>query len=183
MSWTALVPLKAAGQRKTRLAGRLGPGQRHALSERMATHVLGVASRCAGVGTVRLLSPAPRAGVGWIRDGGRGLNAELMLAVAAMGAVDIVILHADLPLLTEAELIGLLDAAAASGLALAPDGPGIGTNAIAMRRDVRIGLSFGTGSFARHVEAARRAGLGPAIVRLAGLARDIDVPDDLAAIA
>lgn len=182
MSWTALVPLKQAGSRKTRLAGCLGPEQRHALSERMALHVLDVLRDCHMIGAVHVLGPDAMPGAGWIRDGGRGLNAELSLAAASLGAVDLLILHADLPLL-ETEDVRVLLAAAAPGCALATDGRGAGTNALAMRRGVRIDLSFGPDSLRRHRESVRRAGLEPMIIHRAGLSLDIDVPDDLAAAA
>lgn len=182
MSWTALVPLKQAGQRKTRLAGCLRPEQRHALSEGMARHVLDVLQRCAGIGAVHVLGPDPMPGAGWMRDGGRGLNAELSQAAAALGAVDLLILPADLPLL-DADDLHVLLAAAASGCAIATDTRGSGTNALALRRDVRIDLSFGTDSLRHHRDSARRAGLEPVIVHRAGLALDIDVADDLDAAA
>jgi 2-phospho-L-lactate guanylyltransferase (CobY/MobA/RfbA family) len=41
-------------------------------------------------------------------------------------------------------------------------------------------LKFGEPSFANHLEAARARDLGPVVVRLPGLALDIDAPEDLA---
>lgn len=179
MSWVVLVPLKAAGDRKTRLAGALSPDQRHGLSERMADHVIGVLRRCEEVASVQVVSPDAVRGAGWITDEGRGLNVELTQAMARFGDSGVAIVHADLPLLAEEDVLALLAAATASGCALAPDGHGAGTNALALRQGAVIGLSFGTGSLARHRAGAEQAGLGPAIVRRAGLALDIDVADDL----
>lgn len=179
MSWTALVPLKQAGTRKTRLAGCLGPAERHALSDRMASHVLEVLHECAAIGAVHVLAPEPVPGVGWIRDLGRGLNAELSEAVAALGGVDLLILHADLPLLSVADLLALLDVAGEAGCAMATDRAGTGTNAMALRRGVGVAVSFGPDSLARHREAARVGGHEVRVLRRDGLALDVDVAADL----
>lgn len=179
MSWTALVPLKQAGTRKTRLAGCLGSAERHALSERMASHVLDVVHGCAAIGAVHVLAPEPWPGAGWIRDLGRGLNAELSAAMAALGRVDLVILHADLPLLSGEDVQALLDAAGEAGCAMATDGRGTGTNAMALRRGVGVPVSFGPDSLERHRRAARRAGHEARILRGGGLALDVDVAADL----
>ena len=44
-----------------------------------------------------------------------------------------------------------------------------------------VPLRFGEDSFFPHLDAARRAGLTPTVVRQAGIAMDIDHPADLAA--
>ena len=181
MSWTALVPLKAAGQRKTRLAGSLDPQRRHAVSERMAGHVIGLLQNCDAIDAVHVLAPCPWPGAGWLRDGGQGLNAELERALALLGEGPVVILHADLPLLHEDDLHALLDGATRSGCALAPDAHEAGTNAVAMDRGIRIPLSFGPDSLPRHVGAARAIGVEPALVRSRGLSLDVDVAADLMA--
>ena len=57
---------------------------------------------------------------------------------------------------------------------------GRGSNAILMTPPDAVELAFGNDSFLPHLDAARRAGLPPRIVRLPGIALDIDNPEDLA---
>ena len=54
--WTALVPFKPAGVRKTRLAAALSPEARDALAERMFFHVIGALERAAMVERIVLLA-------------------------------------------------------------------------------------------------------------------------------
>lgn len=58
MNWVSIVPLKAEGERKTRLTGHLTAAERVALTYRMARHVVSVLHE-AGL-TPSLLSPAIR---------------------------------------------------------------------------------------------------------------------------
>jgi 2-phospho-L-lactate guanylyltransferase len=173
VSWTAIVPLKGAGERKSRLAGTVTPAGRIALSEAMLAHVAAVLGAHPRISRLVLLSAAPPLdwAADWKRDEGRGLNAELE-AVATEG--DRLVIHADLPLLCAPDLDALLDAAAP--VAIAPDARGQGTNALALRDGVPLVALFGEESFARF----RAAWPGAAIVRRPGLALDVDTPVDLA---
>ena len=85
-------------------------------------------------------------------------------------------IHADLPLLTVADLDVLLSAAAARGQAIAPDRHRTGTNAVAIADGAPIAWQFGVDSFARH-----RAILAPqhAVAERPGLLADCDTFADL----
>jgi len=63
-------------------------------------------------------------------------------------------------------------------VALAPCRHGTGTNALFLRPPDLIAPGFGADSFRRHCDLARRAGLEPVIVRMPGLAFDLDTPLD-----
>ena len=175
MSWTAIVPLKAPGDRKRRLAA-LVDDQRLQITERLADHVLGVAATHPEVTEVVLVSPAPRGAFAWRRDEGRGLNGELAAARAALAGRDCLILFADLPLLGGDDLSALFAAADRHGAAIAPDRHGSGTNAIALKAAVAFTFHFGAGSRALHAAAIA----GEAIVDRPGLALDIDTEEDIA---
>jgi 2-phospho-L-lactate guanylyltransferase len=56
-----------------------------------------------------------------------------------------------------------------------------GSNAILCAPPEAVPLTFGNDSFRPHLDAARRAGLEPKILRLPGIGLDIDNPADLAA--
>ena len=173
--WTAIVPFKTAGQRKTRLAPALSPPERDRLAQALFEHMIGVLGASPAVGRIGVLSESrpARADLDWLPDGGLGLNGELQ-AVAVSGPR--LVIHADLPLVTPDDVEALL-AAAQGGAAIAPDRHGTGVNALALDAGVSLEFRFGPGSLARHQE---QAGGGLAVVARQGLALDIDTPDDLA---
>lgn len=117
---------------------------------------------------------------------GMGLNAGLDQArsEALLDGIDqLVVLHGDLPNLRADDvhaLIGALPADDAPGVAIAPDRAGTGTNALGLRPPGVINFRFGVGSFAAHAAEVDRAGVTCVAVDRAGLAFDLDTPEDLA---
>jgi 2-phospho-L-lactate guanylyltransferase len=187
MSCWAIIPVKAAPDSKSRLAGALDAPRRAALVDAMLAQVLGAALAARNVARVALLgSPrqAPPPGVALLADPGGGLNpaaAAALAEAAAQGAGRAVIIHADLPLVTARDL-ELLAAAPDDEIAIAPDRHGTGTNAISLPLPLARGFSFAFGpdSFALHNAEAARLGLRIEEIHSRGLARDVDEPADLA---
>lgn len=173
------MPLRSGGERKTRLAGRFTAAERIALAEAISAHTLASLREAAAIARIIVVAAAPVApDLGWRRDEGRGLNAELTAARASIDGPALVI-HGDLPLLTSDDVNALLGAADTAGVAIAPDRHGEGTNALAALAP--FPFAFGEGSFQRHRDAAPP---NAAIVRRQGLAFDIDTPEDFdAAVA
>jgi 2-phospho-L-lactate guanylyltransferase len=58
VSWTAIVPFKPAGERKTRLADTLSAAERDGLAEQLFAHVLAVLHEAPAVSSVIVLSQA-----------------------------------------------------------------------------------------------------------------------------
>lgn len=179
MIWTAIVPLKAAAERKTRLVGALGSAEKAALAEGMADHVIATLAGVPAIGAIRVLSPAPGdiPGTVWEPDHGEGLNAELDRVCAVLAGGPVLIVHADLPLLGADDVTALIAAAQVAGAAIATDRHGTGTNALAMRAAACVGFAFGPDSLALHLHRLPDA----TVVRREGLAIDIDTADDIAA--
>jgi 2-phospho-L-lactate guanylyltransferase len=115
-----------------------------------------------------------------------GLNEGLEQARFDAVADDIgtmIILHGDLPNLQAADvhaLTGALPSDGSAGVAIAPDRAGTGTNALVLRPPGLIHFRFGPGSFARHLAEVDAAGVPLVAVNRAGLAFDLDTPEDLA---
>jgi 2-phospho-L-lactate/phosphoenolpyruvate guanylyltransferase len=88
-------------------------------------------------------------------------------------------LPADLPQITAAEIDALVRAGRSGGFSIAPDAAGTGTNALCLVSTQPFEFQFGPDSQRLHLQEAQRLGLTPQIVRLPGLALDIDSPADL----
>jgi 2-phospho-L-lactate guanylyltransferase len=181
VNWTAIVPLKTAPQRKQRLSQILDLGQRVALSEAMARHVLSVLRSVPTIMDIHMLSPHPPddPDLKWLPDRGGELNSELESALSTIGSCPVLIVHADLPLLDPADVQCLIDGATMAGCAIAGDRHGRGTNAIALTDPRGFRFHFGADSLREHVIAA---GSTYALIDRTGLAVDCDTSDDLDAI-
>jgi len=182
-----LIPMKPLAGAKERLATSLSPPERRRLSLAMLADVIDAARRFERVWVLNSDDDAATiaidASVESIPDPapGRGLNASLSAATSLAideGATGVLIVSADLPAVSAADLEALSNKA---GLALAPDRSGTGTNALWRSPANVIDVAFGTSSRARHESLALDAGIGARIVELPGLALDIDLPGDLAA--
>lgn len=178
MSWTTVIPFKAR-ERKTRLGSRLGVEQRQRLSQDLFEHVVSVLQDAPLLGEIALLSEVRP--IRWdgpfIADEGRGLNAELCALVESRRPARLLVIHADLPLVSVEDIAALI-AGGGADCAIAPDRHGTGTNALALGEPFGFDFAFGPGSFARHCAAA--GGNARVIARL-GLGLDIDTSADLEA--
>lgn len=184
MSCWSLTAIKTRASGKSRLAGELPQERRRALVESMLGHVLDTLRDTPEIDQVAIVSPErdPRPETVTFADESGGLNAALTHGArqaAARGATRLVIVHADLPRLHSEEVTALIEGAGAGGMAIAPDHHGSGTNALCLPLPLPFELGFGPGSFRRHLEEAALRGLTPAVVRLPGLAFDLDEVDDL----
>jgi 2-phospho-L-lactate guanylyltransferase len=189
MSTRIIVPHRGLEAAKTRLAAVLDDAERIELARKLLARVLSVAREACS--DVVVISPAESlgpivsaAGARLIVQRGMGLNRGLDQArdeALADGIETLCVLHGDLPNLTVDDVTGLITAVPGpSGVAIAPDRAGSGTNGLAMRQPGAIGFAFGVGSFEAHRSAAEAAGLAVAIVERPGLAFDLDTPADLA---
>ncbi len=177
-----LVPVKAFGEAKRRLAPALDPPARAALAQAMATLVL------ASAAPLPVAVVCDDAGVAaWARDSGalvvwepeRGLNRAVEAGVARLGAAGarrVIVAHGDLPRALHLGWVGRF-----LGVTLVPDRHDNGTNALCVPSDAGFAFSYGPGSLARHAAEAHRLGLPLRVVREPSLAHDVDLPADLAA--
>jgi len=186
-----IVPHRGLEAAKTRLAPSLSPEERVMLASQLLQRVLKVARQVTD--DVVVISPSrPLAeivepsGARLVVQRGMGLNEGLEQARfdALVEDVDtLIILHGDLPNL-QASDVEVLEAALPGGdepaVAIAPDRAGTGTNGLVLRPPGVIRFRFGVGSFAAHLEEVARAGVPLVAVNRAGLAFDLDTPEDLA---
>jgi 2-phospho-L-lactate guanylyltransferase len=175
-----LVPVKAFGHAKIRLAPALDAAQRAQLARTMAervlaaAHPLPVAVVCDDVEVARW---AAQQGALVISEPGRGLNGAVAAGVDALalaGFGRVIVAHADLPLATELSWVGSW-----AGVTLVPDRHDDGTNVACVPVRSGFRFSYGPGSFGRHRAEAERLDLPLRVVREAALGWDVDVPSDL----
>jgi 2-phospho-L-lactate guanylyltransferase len=190
---TAVLPVKRFAAAKQRLAIGLDEERRRALVAAMLEDSLEAIGEARAVERTIVVSGEPRAqeaaGAAGCEvvpdpvDEGHVTAALAGIARAeADGAECVVLLPGDCPLLDPRELDRLLTGLPASYVAIVPDRHGTGTNALVLRPPEAIRPAFGEGSCARHVAAAREAGVPFAVEELASLALDLDTPGDVVAL-
>lgn len=192
---TAIVPLSRFEDAKTRLSAVLSAPQRAALAEAMARDVLATLKAAQTIDQILVVSQDPTAALLAEEYGcdlacsseDRDLNSALEYAAnqaERAGARAIVILPADLPLLTAEALDRFIEKCASHignqpVVGLQSCGHGDGTNLFFSELSVPIDFQYGPGSFERHANAAKRAGL----LLLSETARetfwDLDTREDL----
>lgn len=189
MSTRIIVPHRGLEAAKTRLAPSLDPAERVMLASQLLQRVLKVARQVAD--DVVVISPSrplveivEASGARLAVQRGMGLNAGLEQARSAAladGIETLVVLHGDLPNLRADDIQTLLGALPehGAGVSIAPDRAGTGTNGLALRPPQVIGFRFGPGSFAAHAAEVARVGVPCVAVNRAGLAFDLDTPEDL----
>ncbi|KPI01397.1 protein of unknown function DUF121 [Actinobacteria bacterium OK074] len=206
MQWTLVIPLKPLPRAKSRLADTAGDGLRPGLALAFAQDTVAAALACAAVREVAVVTGDPLAGRELAALGARivpdepvgGLNAALAHASAVVrswhpsGAVTglvrdtapsatgaagaVAALNADLPALRPAELLRVLDAAAAFPRAFLADAAGVGTTLLAAAPGHELRPAFGTDSRRRH----RASGaVELALAGVESVRQDVDTGADL----
>jgi 2-phospho-L-lactate guanylyltransferase len=190
---TAILPVKRFGAAKQRLAAGLDDARRAELVAAMLADVLVAIGGARSIERTIVVSSEPRAaelaqaaGADLVADPDEGGHSGAALAGIAraqeLGARCVILLPGDCPLLDPRELERLLTGMPERYVAVVPDRHGTGTNALALTPPDAIQPAFGEGSCARHVAAAREAGIPFAVEELSSLALDLDTPADVVAL-
>lgn len=197
MSTIAVIPVKQLHDAKQRLSSVLSGAERHGLFSAMVEDVLIAIRECPEIdGTMIVSNDAS------LLDLVREFNVELvdepetpglnqaaaMVAglLAGRGVARMLFVHGDLPLVTGAELTGVLDGLGESAdaeMAIAPAADLGGSNCVALAPPDCMTFAFGADSFARHMRIAEERGITPNVTRLPGIGLDVDTPEDLAELA
>jgi 2-phospho-L-lactate guanylyltransferase len=185
----AVVPVKTFVNAKSRLAPVLGEQERRLLARRLLRHTL-EALADASFDRVLVVSRDEDAiglahimGMVGLRERARTLNQALRFAASyaiAQGATSLLVVSADLPLVSSADLVAMKALPDFHGIVIAPDRAGTGTNALYLSPPNAIHFVFGENSFAKHQAEARAEGLEVRVVQRPGLSFDLDTPEDLA---
>ncbi|HEX7245221.1 MAG TPA: 2-phospho-L-lactate guanylyltransferase [Solirubrobacterales bacterium] len=193
MKATAVLPVKRFAVAKQRLAAGVGRARRAAIVAAMLEDVLEAIDEARLVERTIVVTSEPLAaelaaavGTEVVADPDEGGHSGAALAGVAraeeLGADSVVMLPGDCPLLDPLELDRLLTGLPERFVTVVPDRHGTGTNALALAPPSAIAPSFGEGSRARHVAAARAAGTPYAVEELPSLGLDLDTPADVVAL-
>ncbi len=189
----AVLTVKRFDAAKQRLAAGMEAERRRALAAAMAADVLEAIGAARSVARTIVVSGEPgaqrlaaEAGAELVEDPAEAGHVEAALAgiarAEAGGAETVVLLPGDCPLLDPRELDRLLTGIPDPYVAIVPDRHGEGTNSLVLRPPGAIVPAFGEGSRARHVAAARAAGIPFAVEEVASLGLDLDTPADVIAL-
>ena len=194
MNVWAAVPVKTFAVAKHRLASLLTPAQRSALAAAMLEDVLSAlaAAQLGGimVNTEDATAAALARRFGAVvvaedaRDGHTAAVAAMARILGARGTSAMLALPGDIPRVTAAELEQVCAAGRRPppAFAIVPAHDELGSNAVLVAPPDAVPLRFGDDSFFPHLDAARRHGVEPVVVKLPGIALDIDRPEDVYAL-
>ena len=190
-----LVPVKNLVDAKQRLSSFLTPEERFALAQAMCEDVLQALARWQRRPAVAVVTNdsfahnlAVRFNFEVIADDNSGETSAIAMATAmcrARGAGSTLVIPADIPLIDSSELEKIVDSAPhlQGGAVLVPDAAGRGTNAAWRSPGDLFPLRFGNDSFLPHLAAAKATGLPCVVLKLPGIALDVDRPEDLHELA
>ncbi|HEU5320750.1 MAG TPA: 2-phospho-L-lactate guanylyltransferase [Methylomirabilota bacterium] len=186
----AVVPVKRLDEAKGRLAALFPPDERSRLALAMLEDVLRALQAVPRIELVAVVSPDDAA-LRRARELAaeplpepplcRGVNQALTHAsslLAGRGADAVLVVAADLPLASPADIEAVLDALPQRGIAIAPTHDR-GTGALALRPPQVIGFRYGRHSSVYHKREAVARGLPAPVLHLDSLAHDVDEPDDI----
>jgi 2-phospho-L-lactate/phosphoenolpyruvate guanylyltransferase len=193
MSIWAIVPVKPLRLGKSRLSGVLSDDERSVLNRMFLENALYILRATPQIGQTLVVSRDPYAlaiarefGARTVlEDGTPNLNNALQRATMLARSFKVngtLILPADLPLLTQADLDKFIEIhreCAPPCMTINPDRHEDGTNALLISPPGLITYRYGAQSFQHHCQLAHEHQAQLNIVRNANLALDLDTPDDL----
>ena len=185
-----LVPVKHLKHAKQRLSALLTPLERQALAAAMLEDVLLALAACSHISKIALVTGDPAAvrlaqqfSFEVIPDRENFGETEAVAMATRVcegrGERETLVLPADIPLVTPAEVEQIFAAAPAEGTVMVPSRDDRGSNAVLRRPAALFPLNFGDDSFQPHLRAAQFTGTPCVVLRAEGIALDVDRPFDL----
>jgi 2-phospho-L-lactate guanylyltransferase len=188
-----LLPVKPFSEAKSRLASVLSEAQRQALARMLWIRTFAAIRESVFFPRILVISreaevleQAKRYHVETMREAdGLDLNRILQDAAqkaTAWGALSLLVVPVDLPLLTTTCLESLANRLPTSdpAAAIVPDRHGTGTNVLFLAPPLLFPFQFGPSSSIRHQSASKAAGIEMQVLVDEALGLDLDLPEDLA---
>ena len=187
----AIVPVKNLDDSKSRLSDVLSVDARRELICNLLTRTLMMLNGSEFIENTIVISNdesvlqlAEQQGVCTVQeDSPSDLNSALQqatLVTMTYGAQGLLVLPADLPLLTREDVEKIIATEYSDRLVrIVPDQHGVGTNALFIRPPGMLRYKFGKDSLSNHKEEAKRVRAELHVYRLSNVEFDIDDPDDI----
>ena len=187
----AVVPAKELLGAKQRLSSCLSPEERRVLATVMLEDVLAAVSAVHELAGILVVSVDPVAtslaghyGARIVTEGARDGHTGAVTAAARLlareGQAGMMTMPGDIPRLSSAEIATTLALhRAAPAFTIVPAHDDLGSNTIVCSPPDAVPLRFGEDSFYAHLDASRKRGIDPLVVRHPGIGMDIDNPVDL----
>ena len=191
MTFWAIIPVKPLRLGKSRLSGSISDIERIELNKELLSNTIITLSGISEIEQILVISRdsdvisiSRDLGAKTVQENGSPqLNSALTRATifAQLHSIKgVLILPADLPLITSEDISSLLDKASNPPVVvIAPDRREEGTNALLISPAGIIDYDFGPDSFRKHCDLTVAAGARLEIVNLPSLAFDLDIPEDL----
>ncbi|MDO9546712.1 MAG: 2-phospho-L-lactate guanylyltransferase [Pelolinea sp.] len=190
MSLCAIIPIKPLRHGKSRLSGVLSEEKREGLNRYLLTSTLNCLSNISKIDQIIVVSYDPtvltlarKFGAKTVLES-RNTNINRALRKATMAAMAIhttktLIVPADLPFLTEEDILKVINMAGdPPEIVIVSDRKSIGTNVLFINPIGAIKYDFGEWSFRKHVEQAERKKINVKVCHCDNLSFDLDWPED-----
>jgi len=190
MSLCAIIPIKPLRRGKSRLSSVLSEDKREGLNKFLLTSTLQCLKKINEIDHIIVISYDPSALTLARKFGARtvlenrntNLNRALRKATLAAKAINsskILIVPADLPLLTKDDIFTVLKKSKKPPeIVIVPDRKMSGTNILLINPIGAIKYNFGEWSFRKHIEQAERKKINIKICQRKNLSFDLDLPED-----
>jgi len=190
MSLCAIIPIKPLRRGKSRLSSVLSEDKREGLNKFLLTSTLQCLRKINKIDHILVISYDPTALTLARKFGARtvlenrntNINRALRKATLAAKAIKsskILVVPADLPLLTEDDLLSVIDESGdPPEIVIVPDRKMSGTNMLLINPIGAIKYDFGEWSFRKHIEQAERKKINIKICNRSNLSFDLDLPED-----
>lgn len=191
MTIWALIPVKVFAEAKSRLSSVLTPEQRAKLAQAMFRDTLSATALAEGLDGIAIVTKDPEAAeiarladACVIDDQTQDLNDALttgrMTLQNRLGAVDLIIIPADLPAVRASDIDGFIAARRTpTQIVLSPDHEGNGTNMLLTGGMTDFPYAFGQTSYQRHLNLAKDLGYEVTTFERARISADLDNPSDI----
>jgi 2-phospho-L-lactate/phosphoenolpyruvate guanylyltransferase len=191
MTLWAILPVKPLRSGKSRLSKVLSEEERAALNQNLLQNSLKVLASLELIDTILVVSRDPAVltiardyGAKTVLENG---NPELNTALKRASLVaqtylaqEIMVIPADLPLLSKEDLTTFLShAGKPPEVLIAPDRRKDGTNCLYINPAGLIQFSYGPGSFQKHIDLGKKVNARTEIIEMESLGLDLDLPEDL----
>ena len=190
MSLCAIIPIKPLRRGKSRLSSVLSEDKREGLNQHLLSSTLQCLKSISEIDHILVISYDPSALTLARKFGARtvlenrntNINRALRKATLAAKAINsskILIVPADLPLITKDDILAVIkNSGNPPEIVIVPDRKMSGTNVLLINPIGAIKYDFGEWSFIKHIEQAERKKINIKICERKNLSFDLDLPED-----